>query len=79
MLAGRDGLARALLAAGARSVVANLWPVDDEASFELSRELHTRLSQGESIGPALHESQRALIALERSPAMWGGWRLIGAG
>jgi len=79
VLAGRDGLARALLAAGARSVVANLWPVDDEASFELSRELHTRLSRGESIGPALHESQRALITLGRSPAMWGGWRLIGAG
>lgn len=78
-LAGRDGLARAFLAAGARSVIANLWPVDDESAFEFARELHQRLNRGESIGRALNSSQRALVAYGRPPASWGGWMLIGAG
>jgi tetratricopeptide (TPR) repeat protein len=78
-LAGSDGLARAFLAAGARSVVANLWPVKDESAFELASELHSRLSHGEPIGRALNNSQRALIARGHSSAVWGGWTLIGAG
>jgi CHAT domain len=78
-LAGRDGLARAFLSAGARSVVANLWPVGDDVAFELATELHARLSQGESVGSALGSAQRELIARGRRPSAWGGWVLVGAG
>ncbi len=43
---GRDGIARAFLSAGARSVIASLWPVDDRPAIALSRALHRRLASG---------------------------------
>ncbi|HET9766686.1 MAG TPA: CHAT domain-containing protein [Thermoanaerobaculia bacterium] len=78
-IAGRDSLARAFLAAGARAVVANLWPVDDNAAAALAVELHDRLGHGQAVGTALRDSQQALISARRPPADWAGWMLIGTG
>jgi tetratricopeptide (TPR) repeat protein len=75
---GRDGLARAFLVAGARAVIANLWPVADETAFELASELHLHLSRGEPAGQALGMAQRSLIGRGRPVRAWGGWVLVGA-
>jgi CHAT domain-containing protein/tetratricopeptide (TPR) repeat protein len=56
------GLPRAALAAGARSVVASLWAMDDTASYLLMRELYRRLSS-ESAGQALRGAQLWLRTL----------------
>ncbi len=48
-IAGEDGVAnlvRPFLLAGARSVVANLWPANDDFSFGLMTEFYQRLAQG---------------------------------
>jgi hypothetical protein len=53
---GQDGvssLVRPFFAAGARSVVANLWAADDSFSLTLMREFYRRLAAGDDVGQAL--------------------------
>jgi hypothetical protein len=78
LIAGRDGLARAFLTAGARSVIASLWPVEDRDALELSGELHQRLAAGEGAAPALRAAQLALKGKGRPAQAWAAWRVIGA-
>lgn len=59
------GLVQAFLRAGARSVVASLWPVEDRATGELMEQFHQRLVTGAPPVMALADAQRALI---RNPA-----------
>jgi CHAT domain-containing protein len=60
-------LQSAFLAAGARGVVATLWPVDDELSARLvGRFYHELVNLGRSPAAALRESQRWL-AVEAQP------------
>ncbi|KAL3449173.1 CHAT domain-containing protein [Aspergillus insuetus] len=57
--AGDDivGFTRALFAAGARAVMASLWPVDDSATSEILIDFYKRLSAGKSAPVALQEAQ----------------------
>ncbi|HEU5182791.1 MAG TPA: CHAT domain-containing protein [Candidatus Polarisedimenticolia bacterium] len=57
----RIGLARAFLAAGARSVVASLWKIDDREAQVYIPELYPLL-EGRSPAEALAELQRGLIS-----------------
>jgi CHAT domain-containing protein len=57
---GIIGLPRAFLRAGAKSVIATLWKVDDRATAELMVHFYSRLHQGESPASALRNSQRDL-------------------
>lgn len=71
--AGGDivGLVRAALAAGARHVVASLWPVDDEAGCLLMTGMYERLVAGEDVAASLAHAQhrvRMLNATQRSEA-----------
>jgi CHAT domain-containing protein len=59
------GLVQAFLRAGAKSVVASLWPVEDRATGELMEQFHRRLATGVSPITALADAQRQLI---RNPA-----------
>ncbi len=77
------GLARAFLHAGARSVLATHWAVDDEATTGLVADFAGRLAAGRSVAAALHETQAGWLAmhgetLPAHPCYWGALMLVGA-
>lgn len=77
------GLARAFLHAGARSVLATHWPVDDEATADLMADFAGRLAAGSSVARALHETQADWLAAHDGtrlahPYFWGSLMLVGA-
>jgi CHAT domain-containing protein len=78
---GLDGLTRPFLAAGLSAVVASLWNIGDQLAVPLLVDFHHRLASG---GDALHALQAAQVALlhsprdlDRLPAGWAAFRLIG--
>ena len=77
---GVSNLARPFLVSGAKTVVANLWQVNDEFSRSLMQAFYTRLSAGKDKALALHEAKRELIQRygnDATPSMWAGFILIG--
>lgn len=70
-------LNRAFLWAGASSVVASLWRVDDEATEVLMVEFFTRLQRGESKATALREAQRVTRERFPNPYYWAAFVLTG--
>jgi len=77
---GIIGLPRGFLHAGARSVIASLWKVDDAASAILMKELYSLLQQGRSPSAALREAQLALISAKdgySKPNYWAAFVLEG--
>lgn len=79
--AGDDwvGLTGAFLHAGAGSVIASLWPVDDWATAALMEQLYEELGRGASPAQALTRAQRALQAgaTTAHPFYWAGFVLVG--
>ena len=76
---GVVGMARAFLFAGARSVLATLWAVDDEATMMFMKSFYQQLGSGESASVAL---QRAMKCLRDShdysaPKYWAPFVLMG--
>jgi CHAT domain-containing protein len=71
-------LAQAFLFAGASSVVATLWPVEDAGAAEFASRFYRSLEAGSS-ALALAEAQRAMLGSERysSPYFWAGFQLAG--
>jgi CHAT domain-containing protein len=79
---GVMGLARAYLAAGARSVVVSLWKVNDRSTALLMERFYRPLlTRGMPRERALAQAKRALLAdpQTRSPFHWAPFVLIGAG
>jgi CHAT domain-containing protein len=78
---GMPSLARAFLAAGARSVVGTLWEIDDETAAHLFRRFHQQLRAGDSPSAALRQTQ--LTALNdpdprlRHPSTWAPLEVLG--
>lgn len=77
------GLVRAFLFAGAQSVLATQWAVDDEATAALATDVARRLAGGRALTQALHEAQAAWLALHEGtllahPCFWGGLVPVGA-
>ncbi len=72
---GTIGLPRGFLHAGARSVIASLWKVDDEATSLLMKGLYTRIQRGESPSTALRGAQLDLSREERfsKPTSWAAF------
>lgn len=75
-----DGLVRAFVGAGARSVIASHWPVPD--SFDATARLVTGLFADAgrvSVGEALRRSQVAMMdtAETSHPYYWSGFAIIG--
>jgi CHAT domain-containing protein len=60
------GLARGLIAAGARRSVVSLWPVDDAPACVTMSLFHERLSQGMPVAAALHAAQNDVRAMSGS-------------
>ncbi len=75
------GLGRAFLAAGARSLVMSLWPVEDNATTELMQIFYQHLLHGESKVEALRTAQCQLLQSPFSsyshPYFWAAFRLVG--
>ena len=76
---GVVGMARAFLFAGARSVLATLWAIDDEATMMFMKSFYQQLASGESASVAL---QRAMKCLRDShdysaPKYWAPFVLMG--
>ena len=74
-----DGLASAWIAAGARTVIATRWAIDDAATSDLMRIFYTRLAAGETAGAALRDAQLALSRNPRyaHPYFWAGVMVLG--
>jgi CHAT domain-containing protein len=73
------GLAGVALKAGARSALATLWCVNDQASAVLVAEFYTQLHQGLSKAAALRGAQLNLMGDQRynHPAFWSPYLIIG--
>ena len=76
---GIIGLPRAFLYAGARSVIASLWKVDDEATVPLMKMFYSRLQRGENPARALQAAQLDLLKNARlsDPYYWAAFVLEG--
>jgi CHAT domain-containing protein len=75
------GMTNAFLAAGASSVVASLWRVDDRATERFMRVFYEGLAGGATVSGALSGAQRALVAdpATSAPFYWAGFVVAGDG
>ncbi|XP_044170510.1 tetratricopeptide repeat protein 28-like [Acropora millepora] len=76
---GVVGIARAFLAAGARSVLVTLWKVHDEAAMVFMKSFYQLLKEGKTASAAVHQSMKCLRESERFSEMryWAPFQLIG--
>ena len=78
---GLSGLTRAFQFAGARSVLASLWKIDDAPTADLMRRFYGHLKAGRAKDEALRLAQMELLGSPSSshPRDWAGFTLIGDG
>ncbi len=76
---GVQSLARAFLHAGAASVVATLWPVEDRASEQLMETFYRGLGAGLSVSAALARADRDSLAANAPPRVWADFEPLGRG
>ena len=76
---GVVGIARAFLAAGARSVLASLWAIDDEATLEFMRRFYQNLLEGRRASESLNQAMKCLRESYnyRDVKYWAPFVLIG--
>lgn len=75
-------LARTFLTAGARSVVASLWDVEDRSTATLMAHFYRQLAQGKSVGASLRAAQLEMLSTfgkDYEPFYWAGFTVIGDG
>ncbi|MBX3013775.1 MAG: CHAT domain-containing protein [Caldilineaceae bacterium] len=73
------GIMRAFLYAGAASLVATLWSVEDHSTATLMRLFYTQLMNGTTKGAALRQAQLSCLADQRQahPFFWAPFFLVG--
>ena len=76
---GVVGMARAFLFAGARSVLATLWAIDDEATMMFMKSFYQQLRNGESASVALQKAMKSLRDSQdySAPKYWAPFVLMG--
>ena len=76
---GLVGLTRAVRIAGARSIVATHWKIDDESAKEIMLAFHEALRGGAAKDEALRQAMRKAQAQSatRAPYYWAGFLLVG--
>ena len=76
---GVIGIARAFLAAGARSVLVSLWAVDDKATMLFMQSFYQLLKEGKTTDVAVHQSMKSLRESEKFSEMryWAPFQLVG--
>jgi len=70
---GVFGLRRAVMLAGAKTLVMSLWKVPDEPTKELMIDFYTRILKGEPRAEALRKAQLALKEKYPHPYFWGAF------
>ena len=84
-LEGEEGimnLARAFLAAGAKSVVASQWDVDDRSTATLMESYYRQLATGKTVQDSLRLAQIEFIqnyGAKANPYYWAGFSVYGDG
>ena len=76
---GVVGIARAFLAAGARSVLVALWAIDDEATMVFMKSFYQRLKEGKTASASVQQSMKFLRESEQfsETRYWAPFQLIG--
>jgi CHAT domain-containing protein len=84
-LLGQEGIAsleRAFLLAGAKSVIAGLWPADDTFTVAFMNRLYQHESNGADKGMALRQAKLDVLkefGNQALPVYWAGFTLVGDG
>jgi len=84
-LQGEEGimnLARSFLVAGAKSVLASLWEVDDRSTATLMAHFYKHVASGQTIAASLRDAQKEMLTEfgnEAKPYFWSGFMVIGDG
>lgn len=73
------GVAAAFFAAGARSVVASIWEVDDRVTADLMERFYRGLAEGKSVEGSLRAAQLEVRQKKPHPFYWAGFVVIGDG
>ena len=74
---GNLSVARAFLAAGVPTVVATLWPIDDEEAARFFPQVHEQLARGHTAPEAVRTAQLESIRSSRPPSLWAAVQVIG--
>ena len=74
---GATSLAQAFYAAGAATLIANLWQLEDEAARAFFARFYRHLAAGERAGSALAAAQRESLKAGAPAAAWAGMMLLG--
>ena len=76
---GVVGMARAFLAAGARSVLVTLWAIDAEATMEFMKRFYQHLKEGKTDSAAAYQSMKYLRESKKFSELryWAPFQLIG--
>ena len=74
-------LVRSFLFAGAKSVVATLWTIDDTFSAYLMGRFYANLGRGSDVGTALEQAKRDAIHTygNSDGRLWAGFQIVGNG
>jgi CHAT domain-containing protein len=75
-------LSRAFLTAGAKSVVASLWSVEDRSTATLMESFYQHLAAGLTVSEALRHAQLDFIkdyGEKAQPYLWAGFVVVGDG
>jgi CHAT domain-containing protein len=72
-------VARAFLAAGAGTVIATLWPVEDAQTAEFFRHFYAALAAGQTVNASLQSAQIRLLDTGWGPEAWAGFVVLGNG
>ncbi len=76
---GSMDLARGFLQAGARTVVASLWPLSDRQAAPFFTAFYGRLADGRTVADALAQTQREWVEAGRPATTWAGLVVVGDG
>jgi CHAT domain-containing protein len=76
---GVMSLGRAFFQAGARTVVASLWPVRDDEAAALFADFYRHLARGETVAAALQAAQADRIAAGAPASAWAAFVALGDG
>jgi CHAT domain-containing protein len=77
---GISNLVKAFLLAGARSVVASIWPMEDRSTAELMSRFYSYLAEGMDKGSALRQAKLDFIKEYKGnalPKYWAGMLMVG--
>ncbi len=74
---GVQGLTAPLLQAGARAVVATVWPVGDQRTVRFVEDFYLALARGMPVGQALRAAKLASRDRAAPPSEWAAFTLVG--